>query len=825
MSDPYIRLLGIRDMRRPVNAYQLIGVPDRENDNERIKRAAKSRKSTLIQKQKQTSPIEWQKMMDELEKAIKTLTDEEKKVVYDESLDHGNGDKKSNGAAKNSSVGPMPTPLLGVTAATCTNCGATNLPGRKFCGSCGQTFFEPCIECKCQTMVGERFCGNCGVNLEEVCEKRRQHAEVQLRRIKQLSDEARYQEAIGLVSPIAELESGRLSDIIDQARLLLDEIRSLRDTSKSRVDDNFNNARAAMDQSRWQDAVDALESIPELLRNSEHKALLLEAKEAAEELDFLNTEIRAAIKSDRLVGLLSKVERVIALSPSDERMKKLAGKLRRRKWHDERQEGLRLRSEARRLRKEFQYQEAYELLVNAPPEVVDEEFEQLQSQLEESAYLWSTLRHSPLADARLLELGERLQKLAPGDAKLGTILTQLRQRLSKNKAPCDVVPWAKPPADTAMGCPVNRLTTYGKIDISDMASQPVFTDAPSRFFAATGAALQGLGKATIATNLIPKTGKGILGAFSRRNRTGESAWGIDITGSAIKGVRLVIDSKSNVAKMTAFDVVEHESGLSDFSSEAQRRDLLGESLGRFIERNAIKDEVICATISGALVLGRFFALPPVEIKRLGDMMQYEARQQVPFPLEQLSWDHHINYEEDDGTKIPTDAMLLAAKQHNVVQHLDIYEEHKVRPHILQCDCVALFNFYRAAFVPDNKETASPTVALLDVGSDNTNFIICKDDGVWFRSMPRGGDDLNRALMRKFEASFAVAEQLKRRPAKSKRISSLHSTWEPIFESLAKDTRDSIAAYQSAHRNQLIEELLICGGGSKVLGFHRHLLGA
>lgn len=44
------------------------------------------------------------------------------------------------------------------------------------------------------------------------------------------------------------------------------------------------------------------------------------------------------------------------------------------------------------------------------------------------------------------------------------------------------------------------------------------------------------------------------------------------------------------------------------------------------------------SVPGQSGLSKFIKLPPIEAKKIPDIVRYEARQQIPFPLEQVEWD-------------------------------------------------------------------------------------------------------------------------------------------------------------------------------------------
>src|SRR5262245_45937776 len=49
----------------------------------------------------------------------------------------------------------------------CSNCGAENPLGKKFCGDCGTALVVVCSSCGGSNEPGKRFCGDCGSPLED----------------------------------------------------------------------------------------------------------------------------------------------------------------------------------------------------------------------------------------------------------------------------------------------------------------------------------------------------------------------------------------------------------------------------------------------------------------------------------------------------------------------------------------------------------------------------------------------------------------------------------------------------------------------------------
>ena len=111
-------------------------------------------------------------------------------------------------------------------------------------------------------------------------------------------------------------------------------------------------------------------------------------------------------------------------------------------------------------------------------------------------------------------------------------------------------------------------------------------------------------------------------------------WGIEVGQSALKALHCVKSGDEIVAD--GFDFIEYPKLLSQ--PEADPDQLVAEALLQLLERNdSIRDRV-CISVPGQSGLAKFFKPPPVELKKIADIVRYEAKQQIPFELSDVVWD-------------------------------------------------------------------------------------------------------------------------------------------------------------------------------------------
>lgn len=170
----------------------------------------------------------------------------------------------------------------------------------------------------------------------------------------------------------------------------------------------------------------------------------------------------------------------------------------------------------------------------------------------------------------------------------------------------------------------------------------------------------------------------------------KGVWGIDIGQCALKALRLeLIDGKPTA---TAFDYVEHNKILSQ--PDADPDALIREALDKFLSRNQIKLDEVAIGIAGQSGLARFVKLPPVEEKKIAEIVKFEAKQQIPFPLDEVVWDFQkiAGGEAVDGFALETEIGLFAMKRDVISRYLGYFAGSKIEVHMVQMSPLALVNF-------------------------------------------------------------------------------------------------------------------------------------
>lgn len=290
-------------------------------------------------------------------------------------------------------------------------------------------------------------------------------------------------------------------------------------------------------------------------------------------------------------------------------------------------------------------------------------------------------------------------------------------------------------------------------------------------------------------------------------------WGIDIGKSGVKAVKM--RKAKNQLEVVAIDIIEYEQALSE-SEDVDREEQIRQALGEFQARNKIKSsDCIFASIPGQATFNRLITIPPVEAKRIKEVVTYEAQQQIPFPIEDVIWDYQLIGSVDSKNVEEREVMLFAVRKELINNFLSNLEAAQLPVQGIQIAPLALYNFVR--FERPEMEAG----VAIDIGAEHTDLVIVDLDKLWLRAVPYAGDDITKALQKRFKIPYSEAEKLKIKSGKTKQSQRIFEVMKPILKDLVGEVHRSVGYYKSSmSKNIKFEKMLFVGNATKLNGFEQ-----
>ena len=296
-------------------------------------------------------------------------------------------------------------------------------------------------------------------------------------------------------------------------------------------------------------------------------------------------------------------------------------------------------------------------------------------------------------------------------------------------------------------------------------------------------------------------------------------WAIDIGTNSLKAIRL--RPLEEGFEVIGFDYIEHSKILSSEGIDEEQRDrIVIATLDKFVDRNDVTKEEVAISVAGHNSFARFIKLPPVEKKRVPEIVQFEAVQQIPFDINEVEWDWQIM---GDPASKETEVGIFAIKNEVISTIMDYFARENIQVSCVQISPMALYN-YALYDQKDISASGDKAVVILDMGAENTTLVVCSKSGVWQRSIRIGGNAFTEAIAETFKLHFAKAEKLKRTAPMSKYVRQLFTAMKPVFTDLGSEIQRSLGFYSSSGpgRDKGFSKIIALGGGMKLQGVAKYL---
>ncbi len=296
-----------------------------------------------------------------------------------------------------------------------------------------------------------------------------------------------------------------------------------------------------------------------------------------------------------------------------------------------------------------------------------------------------------------------------------------------------------------------------------------------------------------------------------------TVWAIDIGNNSLKA--LYLSTERGVVEVIGFDNIRHGKILSgDGVTDAERDELVALSLRKFVNKYDLSMDEIIISVPSQNSFARFVNLPPVDAKRIPEMVKFEAVQQIPFGINDVQWDWQLMTEEDSPE---IKVGIFAIKNEVVDAALEHLNREDVQVGYVQMSPMALYN-YLLHDRPDLVTSDNRAVVVLNIGADNTDLVVCTRSSVWQRCILIGGNAFTRAISDAFRLNFEKAEKLKRTAPVSKYARQILQAMRPVFTDLGSEMQRSLGFYNNSNPDTKIVKIIALGGGTKLRGLLKYL---
>jgi len=291
-----------------------------------------------------------------------------------------------------------------------------------------------------------------------------------------------------------------------------------------------------------------------------------------------------------------------------------------------------------------------------------------------------------------------------------------------------------------------------------------------------------------------------------------TVWAVDVGHTALRAVKA--RRLGDRVQVLSFDVVEYRQSL--VNPGVDRDVQIQQAVHTFVSRNDLRKCAVAVVMPAPSALVRFIQLPPVDRSAVADIVQYEARQQIPFPLEEVCWDHAAI----DRGFIPGEQVevgIFALRREIALAFLSCVRVGGLDPDLLQIPHVALLNFTNF-----DRSPGRDAILVMDMGVENTHLLLLSENTVWTRSLPLGGNAFTQAIQKALNLSYEESEQEKLNARKSARAKEIADAVSAPVSRFVEEVQRSLGFFRSLHPETRVSSILALGGGFKLPGLARYV---
>lgn len=228
--------------------------------------------------------------------------------------------------------------------------------------------------------------------------------------------------------------------------------------------------------------------------------------------------------------------------------------------------------------------------------------------------------------------------------------------------------------------------------------------------------------------------------------------GIDIGSSAIKLVQLKVGRREITLQNFGIEPVPPQAVVDGVIIN---HGALVDALRSLTRRIHLKGKTVALAVSGNSVILKRLTIPAMEGAALDEQMEWEVRQNIPFPREDVLVDYAVLVPRTPQGQM--EVLLVAAKRDIIQQYTQVVRDAGLTPVVVDAAALALQNAVEGGVGLFPGET----IAIVNVGASFSTLSIVHDGKPSFnRDIGTGGNTYTEAIQRQLAVPIDGAEAYK-----------------------------------------------------------------
>ncbi|MCF3648595.1 pilus assembly protein PilM [Synoicihabitans lomoniglobus] len=227
-------------------------------------------------------------------------------------------------------------------------------------------------------------------------------------------------------------------------------------------------------------------------------------------------------------------------------------------------------------------------------------------------------------------------------------------------------------------------------------------------------------------------------------------------------------------------------------------------------------------LPGHLALTKAVRLPAAVAAQRDKLIAFEARQNIPYDLDEVCWDHQLLAE----TPAEIVVLIAAAKIDAVTAFTSPIGAAGFEPVTVQPAGIALERAYRSTLAGG----ATEPVLLVGIGARSTHLVFIEGEAYHLRTLALAGHTITRGIAQALDQSFAEAEQLKRQvlggvvtlPPESPAGRAVQAAVDAFGARLILEISRSLVTHKRQNGGTDPTRVILTGGGARVPGLAEKL---